>query len=274
MTAVATVLIVVVATVSAAMWLGRRWRVDLSPLGWDLADAARRQIPLLSGQAAVAITALVLLVTLVRDRSGVVAESFDTVLVMFLVAFVSFIGVGTQLVYLPNEEGRDGVLQSRTLFDLAAIEHYRTLFLGWMALKPLVDSFGLYRTGSVLVWLLAVAALAGWLIVASACYRSRLISAWEALLLPAAGILLAHTLTFALQEVMPTSGYQNALALTLALFVLNGTTFAVQALVPILHGRFHGARWIEMAARGYLLADLQASVVTLTLLWGALRQPL
>jgi hypothetical protein len=66
--------LVVAITATAATWLGRRTRPDLSPTGWDLADAARRQIPLLSEQAAVAITAVVLLVTLVRDRSGVANE--------------------------------------------------------------------------------------------------------------------------------------------------------------------------------------------------------
>jgi hypothetical protein len=263
----------VAITVAVASWLGRRTRVDLAPVGWDLADAARRQIPLLGGQAAVAITALVLLVTLVRDRSGVATESFETVVAMFLVAFVSFVSVAIVEVFLPNEGGADGVLVPRLLFDLASIQHYRTLFLAWMALKPLVDAFGLVGAGSLLVWVLGVAALGGWLSVASVCYRTGLIRAHEALAVPAIGIVLAHTISFALHRVVPTNAFQDAMALTLVLFVLNATTFAVQALLPILVRGRSGSRLVELGARAYLLADLQASVVTLTLLWGAIRQP-
>jgi hypothetical protein len=47
MTALVTLVLVVAITVSVVSWLGRRTRVDLAPTGWDLADAARRQIPLL-----------------------------------------------------------------------------------------------------------------------------------------------------------------------------------------------------------------------------------
>lgn len=273
MTAFATLVLVVALTVTVASWLGRGTRVDLAPTGWDLDDAARRQIPLLSGQAAVAITALVLLVTLVRDRSGIATASFDTVLVMFLVAFVSFISVAIQLVFLPSEGGAEGILLPRLLFDLAGIQHYRTLFLAWMALKPLVDAFGLVGVGSLLVWLLGAAALAGWLIVASACVRTGLIRPHEALLVPAIGILLAHAVTFLLHQIVPANEFQDALVLTLVLFVLNALTFGVQALTPIGQRMRNGSRLVQSGARIYVLADLQASVVTLTLLWGAIRQP-
>jgi hypothetical protein len=275
MTAVAIVAVVVIVSMAVAGWLARRQRGEaLAPAPWDIADAARRQITLLSGQAAVAITALVLLVTLVRDRSAVVTESFDTVVVMVLVAFLSFIGVAIQFVFLPLEGGVEGTLLPRFLFAISAIQHYRTLFLSWLALKPLVETFGLAGPASVLSWLLGAAAVGGWLIVASVCYRTGLVSAREAVGLPILGMAVALPLSFAVQIATAANGSAQVLALTLTVFVLGAVTLTMHALAPIAQRTVRGSRVIAAEARLYVVGDLQATVVTLALLWLALLRPL
>lgn len=264
--------LVVTATVGVAAWVFRRERIALSPLPWDTADAARRQINVVTAQGAVAVTALVLLVTLASKTASQTA-SFNTVVVMFLTAFLWFVGVAVEYSYLPLEAGPEGVLLPRLLFVLAGIQHYRTLFLSWLALKPLVDTFHLVEPGTIFAWLLGVSVLTAWLIAASVCYRTGVLGPREALLVPAAGIVLAVALSLATHNLAPSPRSQDALILTLTIFTLNAVDFGVQAVAPMVYHRL-GQRWIEMSARIYVLADLEASIVTLALLWLALLRPL
>ena len=270
---VVVVLILVVAlTVGAAAWRSRGASIDLSPLPWDIADGARRQISLLTAQGAVAVTALVLLVTL-SSKTAIQTDSFNTVVVMFLVAFFWFFGVAIEFTYIPREDGPEGTLLPRLLYVIGGIQHYRTLFISWLALKPLVDTFHLGEAATILAWLLGVGALTGWLIVASVCYRTGVLTARQALLMPAIGIVLALALSALARAVAPTPAYQDALILTLTVFALNAVSFAVQALSPMVHRR-RGHSLIERFAVLYVLADLEFSIVTLTLLWLTLLRPL
>jgi hypothetical protein len=273
MTALLILVVVVAATVGVAAWIGRHQRVDLSPAPWDFGDAARREITVLTAQGAVAVTALVLLITL-ASKSEIHTKSFDTVVVMFLVAFLWSVGVAVQFVYLPTDGGPEGRLIPRLLFVLGGIQHYRTLFLSWLALKPLVDTFGLVEPATILSWLLGASALNAWLIVASISYRTGVLRAGEALIVPAVGIALALPISLAVHRLAPTPSFEDALVLTLTIFILNAVAFGVHAVAPILNRSAGGLRFIEAAARPYVLADLQLTVVAIALLWLTLLRPL
>jgi len=267
-------ILIIGVTVPVAAWLGRRERLDLSPTPWDLADVARRQIPMLSGAAAISITAIVLLVTLVRNQSTTESPAFDTVLTMFLIAFISFVALAIELVFMPLEGGVEGESLPRLLSTIAGVQHYRTLLLAWLALKPLMDTFGLEAPATLLLWLLGVAALAGWLIVSSICSRMGMLRPREAFVLPVIGISLGWMFSLAVfGRPGGGSGTENLLALTLAIFVLNTMTFGAHALLPMLHRHRSGVRWIEHFGHTYVLFDLQATVVAISLLWHALLQP-
>lgn len=274
MPAVVSLVLIVGLTALPAVWLGRRERIRLAPTPWDLADVARRVVPLISGQAAISVTAIVLLVTLVRGAPTIDAPAYDTVLTMFLVAFISFVGLAIQLIFQPLEGGAEGDLLPRFLATIAGVQHYRTLFLAWLALKPLMDTFGLQRPADLLAWLLGLAAFCGWLIVASVCNRTGLLMAREAFALPVAGIALVLLFGLVAPAFAPGgSGAQNLLGLTLAVFTLNAVTLSVQAVVPVLYRNGHGVAWIEPFGRAYVLLDLQATVVVTALIWRSLLQP-
>ena len=266
------VLVVVVAvSVGIAVWFRRRVQIDLGPLPWDLADAARRQITLLTTQGAVAVTALVLLVTF-SSKNAVQRDSFDTVVVMFLVAFLWFFGVAIEFAYLPLEGAAEGLLLPRVLYVAAGIQHYRTLFVSWLALIPLVETFDLAEPAVLLRWLLGVAVLTGWLIVASVCYRAGVLGFREAILMPGGGILTAVLLNLVLGGFVPAGGFRDALLLTLVIFGLNVVSFGLQAVAPMIY-RWRGHQLIERFCRPFVVADLQAGNITLALLWVALLQP-
>ena len=268
----ALAVVVVIAAVTAT--LRGRLRPAVVPdrvvLPWDLADAARRQITILSGQAAVSVTSLVLLVTLAHNQPGVEQGAFNTVVAMVLVAFVSFVGAAIQLVNTPIEGGVEGTLVPRMLYLAASFQHYRTLFLGWLALKPLVDTFGLHQPATVLSWILGSAALAGWLVVASVAYRSGVLHHLEAFIAPAVGAVVAIVAGFGLRQaglIGHDGAAEAVLALTLGLFVLNVVAFTVNALGPIVAMDPRGTPWFARLAPAYALIDLQASVVILALIW-------
>jgi len=284
MTAIAILLLTLLATVPPVAWLGRRRLVDRGPIPWDLADLARRQITVLAGQAAVAVTAVVLLVTTLQRGSAPPNPAFETVLAMFLVAFLSFTGAAVQFALLPLEDRTEGSLLPRFLAEASGIQHYRTLFLAWLALKPLVDAFGLVDAGRLLEWLLGGAAFAGWLIVASLSHRMGFLSAAEAFVMPAAGVLLAvaggilTTTVFApgadpSGTITPGGGAEAALFLTVVIFGMNAVTFAAHALAPVVWRRGWASRRADVLARVYLLFDLQATVVVLSLIWVWLLRP-
>ena len=274
-TAIAVVgVTVVIAVVTAGIRTARPVPRPVSPatVPWDLADAARRQISILAGQAAVAVTVLVLLVTLVqRSGSATVAVSsgaFDTTVAMVLIAFLSFVGAAVQFINLPIEGGTEGVALPRWLYLLASNQHFRTLFLAWLALKPLVDTFGLHEPALILSWVLGAAAMAAWMILASVAYRIGILRRREAFGSAAAGLAVALGIGLALRLVALAGHQADAvLALTLELFGLNVIAFLCSALAPLAIADRRGAAAFERYSSLWAQLDLQVSVAVLALIW-------
>ena len=64
-----------------------------------------------------------------------------------------------------------------------------SVFLGWFALKPLFETFGLTRIADLMGWLLVGALVVGYGLLASALYRSGYASARLTVLLPVFAIV-------------------------------------------------------------------------------------
>jgi hypothetical protein len=260
-------LLVVVLVVPASAYHGRQRRIDLAKPAFDLADYARRQITILSGEAAFAVTATVLLVTLARDRSSVASEPFNAVIAMFLVAFVSFVGAAIMNALLPGEQ-EQGPVVARVLFGVTGTQHFRTLFLAWFALRPLVETFQLDAVGALLAPILAMTMLAGWMIVSAMDYRIGLVDLREALVLPTIGLALALLFGIAAFALIPDAHASSTpLVLAFVMFVLNAMTMLVSSALPMMRGRPLGDAIIEPFGRMYAVADFQVSVILLTFTW-------
>ena len=268
-------LTVVIGVVTAGIRTLRPVPRPVSPavLPWDLADAARRQISILAGQAAVAVTVLVLLVTLVQRSTAAAtpagnAQAFDTTVAMVLIAFLSFVGAAIQFINLPIEGGTEGTTLPRWLYLLASTQHFRTLFLAWLALKPLVDTFGLHQPALILSWVLGSAAMAAWLIIASVAYRLGILRRREAFGSTTGGLVVALAVG-AVLRLGPLAGHQPdaVLTLTLELFALNVIAFLCSALVPLAIGGARGEAAFARYAPLWAQLDLQVSVAILGLIW-------
>ena len=256
MLALAGFMAVIVLVVPYTAYRHRTARFDLTLPSIDFADHARRQLPIISCQAAFAVTSIVLLVTLARDRATAVGDAYNAVIGMFLVAFVSFIGAAIMLSLLPTIEER-GPVVTRLLFSLAAHQHFRTLFLAWFALRPLVVVFDLTGVANLLAGILALTMLAGWLVVAALDYRTGIYRRWDSLLFGGfVRILAPH----AAEAVSP-------LLLAFVMFLLNALTILASAIVPVVADDPRGPNLLDRWGRAYAIADFQVTVILLTFIW-------
>ena len=71
---------------------------------WILYDTAKLHVGIMAGFAGFAFAGIVLVVSLARDRPGVEGSSLDTVIVMFLVAYLWWVGNAFLISYLPHDE--------------------------------------------------------------------------------------------------------------------------------------------------------------------------
>ena len=111
---------------------------------WIVDDTAKMHVGIMGSLAGFAFTGVVLVVTLVHDRSGAAGSSLDTVIVMFLVAYLWWVGNAFLISFMPHA-GTSGDLMPRVHFSLASTIEYRTVFLSWFALLPLLEANGLGR---------------------------------------------------------------------------------------------------------------------------------
>jgi len=79
----------------------------------------------------------------------------------------------------------------RVHFSLASTIEYRTIFLSWFALLPLIEANGLGRLSYVLYFLLPASLLCGSAIIAMAADGLGLLRVWETYFSAAIGLALA-----------------------------------------------------------------------------------
>lgn len=240
-------------------------RLDGHP--WLLADTAKLHVSIMGGLAGFAVTGIVLLVSLARDRSTIAAASFDTVLVMFIVAYFYYVGNAFLISYLPHPD-TSGDLVPRVHFSLASTIEYRTLFVSWFALRPLLETFGLDRAANVLAVLLPLSLALGSVVIAMAADGLGLMRLKETYISAAIGTSLALVYAGIVQLVAPDAGTANsALYLTIVVFCVNGAGFALAALTA-LSPRYPGLEGFYVRhGRKIVIADMQLTMLTLTFLW-------
>jgi hypothetical protein len=186
---------------------------------------------------------------------------------MFLAAYLFYIGTAFLISYLPQADTA-GDLVPRIHFSLATTIEYRTVFLSWFALRPLMEVNDLDGPANVLTVLLPVSLLVGSTIVAMAADGLgliRLVETYFSAVLAAA--LAVGYAGFVWLAVPGARSAHSTLAITLVVFALNSLGFASAALTPL------AARY-ELAARAYrrfgrrlIVADMQLTMLSLTLLW-------
>jgi hypothetical protein len=234
---------------------------------WILYDTARSHVGIMGGLAGFSFTGIVLVVTLAQDRPGVPNSSVDIVIVMFLVAYLWWVGNAFLITYIPHREA-SGDLVPRVHFSLAAAIEYRTVFLSWFALLPLLEANGLGRLALSLYFLLPASLIFGSVLIAMTADGLGLIRFKETYLLATVGMILAAVYATIVTLAVPNAhSPSSSLYLALVMFFINGLGFSFAALTP-LSPRYVGVRrFYERHGRRIVFADMQLTMLSLVFLW-------
>ena len=183
-------LIAAAAGVAAVLATGRGASAHLRGHPWSLYETAKLHVAIIGNLAGFAFTGVVLVVTLAHDRPNIVDAPLDNVVVMLLVAYLFWVGSAFLISFLPNPDAT-GDLVPRVHFSLATTIEFRTVFLSWFALLPLLEANGLDRLAPVLYFLLPASLFTGSVVVAMVSDGLGLLPARETFLSAAIGTALA-----------------------------------------------------------------------------------
>jgi len=260
MAAVIGYLLAASIAIGTALWVaGPRYVVMRDPT-FEIGDVSARHVTILGGLAAFAVTGIIFLVTQAQNVPEPSGASFTTVLAMFVVAYMGYFSSSLLFANVSH-------LAQGTTFDLAAAQYVGasislfSIFLGWFALVPLFEAFGLTRIADLVSWLMVGALLVGYSQLASAMNRSGYASVRLAILLPV--IAIVATLAYALVIGVLAPELRSAeatLALTHVAFVLGVPAYAIHMILPIAArkeslGRVLARRW-HLAVVAYAEATM------------------
>jgi hypothetical protein len=246
---------------------GRRGSARRDDYPWLLDEVMKLHVAIVGTLAGFAFTGVVLVVTLVRVRPAAAQISLGSVIIMFLVAYLWWVGGALLISYLPHI-GTSGDLAQRVHFSLASTIEYRTVFLSWFALLPLLQANDLGRLVPVLYFLLPVSLLLGSILLAMATDGLGLMRLGEIYFSAVVGTALALAYAGVVAWMLPEArSPYSPMYLALVLFGVNSIGFALAALTP-LSPRYPGIkRFFERYGRQIVIADMQLTMVSLGFLW-------
>ena len=248
-----------IAVVAALLVAGPHHAARRDPT-FDLEKVSDRLGPVLSALTGFAVTGLIFLVTQSRNIPDPNGSSFTAVLAMFVVAYMGYYSSAVSVANVSRP-----VLDP--VFDLAAAQYAGasislfSVLLGWFALKPLFETFGLTAIAGLMGWLLLGAAIGAFFLLASALQRTGYVTARTATALGVFAVLGTVAYAIVIDVVAPGLRSPDAtLALTLVAFVGGLAAYIAMTLLPI------GARrdgWAPMLAdRWHLAIIAYAQAVT------------
>jgi hypothetical protein len=255
MAAVVGYFIIAGIAIGAALLVAGPRRVVTRDPTFELERVSDRLVEILSALTGFAVTGLIFLVTQQDQVPEPNGTAFTTVLAMFVVAYMGYYSSG---VLIANVSHR---VQAPT-FDLAAAQYAGaaislfSVIIGWFALKPMFETFGLTSMASLAGWLLLGAALGGYGLLASALYRTGYASARLAVLILV--FAAVGTLVYGLVIHVVAPGLRSTeatLFLTVVAFVGGLAAYIAMTLLPIAAARERLApvladRW-HLAIIGY-----------------------
>ncbi|MFL5758000.1 MAG: hypothetical protein ACJ77N_17105 [Chloroflexota bacterium] len=255
MTALIGYIVVAVIAIAAALLVAGPHHAVNRDATFELEEVSGRQVPILGALAAFAVTGVVFLVTQAHNVPDANSTSFTTVVIMFVVAYMGYF---SSSVLFANVSHR---AENKT-FDLAAAQYAGasvslfSVFLGWFALKPLFETFGLTTMATVTGLLLIGAVVVGYGLLATALYRSGYASACLTVLLAVFALVGAVGYAVVVGVLAPDLRSSEAtLFLTVLAFLAGVPAYAAMTLLPIAAhreglARILADRW-HLAIVGY-----------------------
>ena len=231
----------------------------------NLGEVGGRHVSILAGLSGFAVTGMVLLVTLGRTLPGASGTPFTTLLTMFLVAYMGYFATSLMFANISDTETKTGFDVPSAAYAGAAVTLYFTVIVGWLALRPLFQTFGFMRMADLAGWLLLAAAIGGYGLVAQHLYRSGYATGRLATLIPllSAAVALAFGLSVTLLGLRSPDA---TLDLTIAAFVMGAAAFGLLTILPVVAHQKGLAPHLARYGPYLILAYAQAVVVVVAFL--------
>jgi hypothetical protein len=252
-----------------AVWLvaGRGFTVARDP-AVNLAELGGRHVGILSGLAGYSVTGMVLLVTLGRNLADSAATAYTTVVTMFFVAWMAYSATAFLFINLhdrPAAPEADG--PGDASFDVAAAQFAGAAVtlefafgLGWLALRPLFQAFGLQRLADLVAIVSVVIALASYGLVAHHLQRSGYGAGRVLVTIPT--LTIAATLTYAaVANLLGLRTPDGTLNLIIVGFSCGAVAFIGLTTLIVSAIRERSARFLARYGRFLVLAYAQAVVL-------------
>jgi hypothetical protein len=156
----------------------------------------------------------------------------------------------------------------RVHFSLASAIEYRTVFLSWFALLPLLEANGLGRISHILYLLLPASLLFGSVLISVAADGLGMLRVSETYLSADVATVLALAYAGIVAFAVPAArSPYSPMYLALVIFCINGLCFSLAALTPLVQ-RYTGVRrFYEEHGRRIVIADMHLTMASLVFLW-------
>ena len=253
--------------IAVILYVARGRSIQRETYPWLLDEVSKLHVMIVGTLAGFAFTGVILVVTFAHDRPGGNGAALDTVILMFLVSYLYWVGAAFLISYVPHREAGADLVQ-RVHFSLATTIEYRTVFLSWFALLPLLQANGLGDLVHVLDVLLAASLVIGSALVAVATDGLGVVRVSEVYL--SAGIATLLALGYALLVAFgfpaartPTS----TLLLVVVIFCLNGAGFIGAAATSTATRYPAVSRFYDKRGRQIVVCDMQLTMLSLAFLW-------
>jgi hypothetical protein len=247
---------------------------------WDIVGTARTYTSIVGTLAGFSVTSTIFIASLSAPQRS---AAFESLMALFLIAFLIFIGAAMQfgttpnLISVPSDEYR--TIQGYS-YLLANSSYYLGLSLSWLGLPLLLYAMGLDYLGGIVIWLVLFAIVGGGMRICGAgLYNFVGINLPASLTLPLVGFALAALYSLALGRGIPDLlplEHGPTLFATLC-FAIAAVGLAIQSIVVGSLRREASAAAIARVADRIVLSYVAAVVTTSSLLWlavaSAVRAP-
>ncbi len=257
---IAAVVAVVIARIAAGPGPGAARHPSMG-----LADVAGRHVSILGGLAGFAVTGMVLLVTLGRNLPDASGTSFTTLLTMFFVAYIGFLGTSLMFANITDAEASGSFDVPAAIFAAATVTQFYTVAIGWFALRPLFETFGLPRLADLAGWILAASTASSYALVASQLQRSGFVRAGMtgAIAVIGVGVAIVYAI---LAGSFGWRSPDSTLSLVMTAIILGAPAYAFVMALPMLARDEGRAGRLGAVYPAAILAYSQGAVVFVTFL--------
>jgi hypothetical protein len=251
------------------------WRSDRSPvIIWDIAGTARTYTTIVGTLAGFSVTSSIFVANLSVARES---AAFESLMALFLIAFLVFISSAMQFATTPNLPNRQDevylTIQALS-YVLANSNFYLGLCLSWLGLPLLLVAIGLEYLADIFIWLVLFAILGGAMRVSSSGLNVLALVELRvglSLLLVCFGAAALYRLvaTEYADDLLPAE-HGPALFAVLC-FAVAAAGFSLQSAVVGALGQESSAARLSRVGRPLLVAYTTAVFTTTGLLWFAVH---